>query len=208
MTLQGIDISNNNYQYLAGRDFYDIHAADFVIMKASEGKSYKDRNLDLYYNILHGSGDGRPDPEKLYGFYHYARPELGNSAVMEADNFLNKVFHHAGRAVYALDVEGDALKMPADHLDFWSLLWLSEVYRQTGVKPLLYISTSNTSRFPSCAAHDFGLWAASWGKKPTKKTISPWGIWAVWQKDDGGGRLDHDIFNGSADQFRKYTARG
>ena len=41
--LSGIDISNHQ----APMDYGDV---DFVIMKASEGKSYKDARLDQHYN--------------------------------------------------------------------------------------------------------------------------------------------------------------
>ena len=53
--INGIDISNNNWSYLATHDFAPVRDKDnFVIMKATEGITYKDRCVDLYYNILHG----------------------------------------------------------------------------------------------------------------------------------------------------------
>lgn len=200
--IKGIDISNHNYNYLKGRDWYDIKTAEFVIMKASEGLTFKDPCLDEYYDVLHGAKDGRPDPEKLYGFYHYARPERMNNPVREAQHFLSLVGHHAGHALFCLDVEGDALSMNQFYLNAWVETWCAYVIQTKKVRPLIYCSTSQTGRFPGAASLGCGLWAASWGKKPTKKSIAPWTLWALWQ--EGVNHLDLDSFNGSAEQFRKY----
>ena len=205
MVLNGIDISNHNNAYLRDRDYYDILAADFVIMKASEGITYRDSCLDHYYDILHGAKDGAPDPEKLYGFYHYARPDRYNSPAAEADHFLNLVSHHAGRALYALDVEGEALNMAENYLNAWVMIWLERVYVNTGVRPLIYCSASATNRFHSAAAADYGLWCAKWGsKKPTKNDIAPWKLCAIWQNGTTGGKLDTDRFYGGRDQWKAY----
>lgn len=48
---------------------------DGVMMKATEGKNFKDKSLDYFYDLLHGKRDGKPDKEKIYGFYHFARPD-------------------------------------------------------------------------------------------------------------------------------------
>lgn len=202
--LKGIDISNWNAQYLIQRDWYDLLTADFVIMKASEGLTYKDSCLDQYYNMVHGKTDGRPDPDKLYGFYHYARPERYNDPKKEAQHFLSLVGHHAGNAIYALDVEGEALKMAPNYLEAWVFLWLEEIRIRTGVKSLVYCSASVTNRFRLAAENDYGLWCASWDKKPTKKMIDPWKINAIWQNGTTNGHLDTDIFQGSAQAWKKY----
>lgn len=200
--LKGIDISNNNYHYLKSREWYDILVSDFVIMKASEGLTYKDPCLDEYYDILHGERDGQPDTKKLYGFYHFARPDNQNSPIAEAAHFLSYVQHHAGHCIYALDVEGDALSMNDMYLNEWVSIWCAYVIQKTGVKPLVYCSVSVTDRFKTAAEMGCGLWVASWGKKPTKKIISPWSIYAFWQNEVN--HIDYDIFNGSAEQFLKY----
>lgn len=205
--LKGIDISCNNWHYLASRDFYDLHAADFVIMKASEGKTFKDWRVDSYYNILHGAADGRPDSSNLYGFYHYARPE-NNDAFAEANHFLDLVFHHAGNAVFALDVEGAALQLPDVYLDEWVFEWAFHVFQQTGVTPMIYCSRSETKRFTKAANYSCGLWCASWGdRKPTKKQIEPWQLMAIWQDGTTNGHLDTDKFYGDADAWKAYCRR-
>lgn len=203
--LKGIDVSNHNYHYLKNREWYDLKSADFVIMKASEGLTYKDPCLDGYYDIIHGAKDGAPDPDRLYGFYHYARPENQNNPLKEAQHFLDLVGHHAGSCLYALDVEGDALRMSDFYLNAWVATWCAYVIQKTGVKPLIYCSASVTGRFKGAAEIGCGLWVASWDKKPNKKSIAPWSVYALWQS--GVDHLDRDIFNGSAEQFKKYCKR-
>ena len=207
--IKGIDISNHNWDYLSSINFAPLKDPTlFCIMKASEGATYKDRFLDHYYNIIHGSSDGRPDTERLYGFYHYCRPELNNSPTMEAFNFLRLVSHHAGHAIFALDVEGGALSLSKSRLDKWVAEWCRIVFEQTGVRPMIYCSASQTARFKTATEDDCGLWVAKWSsKKPTKKEIYPWPFWAVWQDGTTGGRLDTNYFNGDIETWRKYCAK-
>lgn len=189
--LRGIDISEH-------QKTFDPKAQDFVLIKASEGKSRKDSMLDRHYDRLHESRDGRPDPTKLYGFYHYARPERGNSAVAEADHFLSLVGHHRGHAVFALDWENAALRYSAD----WPLAWLRRVYAKTGVRPLIYMPASATGRYAAIARENFGLWVAHW--HVPSPAVRGWPFWAIWQTDADG--VDHDRFNGDRNAWRRYCA--
>ena len=195
--LRGIDISHHQKNL----DSKIITGADFVIMKASEGKSFKDPMLDKFYNLIHGSDDGLPDSNKLYGFYHYARPEK-NDPIPEAKQFVKLVRHHAGEAMYCLDWEGVATKYPVE----WILEWMSYVENETGVKPLLYVSESQVKKYQKVAERDYGLWVAKWSIR--KPNIKPWNIWALWQYTvDHKLNLDMDYFNGTAEQFKKYCRR-
>lgn len=203
--IRGIDISNNNWSYLSIAGFRPLlKREEFVIMKASEGATYKDPKVDLYYNIVHESQDGRPDPDRLYGFYHFARPDNCNLPRAEAANFLRVCGHHAGHAIFALDVEGKALQLSQDRLDAWVDEWTDYIIDHAGVKPVIYCSAAVTDRFPAAEKKSCGLWVASWSKKPTKTMIKPWSLWALWQDSTSGGYLDTDYFNGNAEQFRKY----
>lgn len=204
--IRGIDISNNNLDILSSMNFAPLKDETmFCIMKASEGRTYKDRFLDLYYNIIHGSADGAPDPDRLYGFYHFARPENMNTPMEEAYNFIRLIRHHAGYAVLALDVEAGALSLSQNHLDKWVYEWCRIVYETLGVKPMIYCSASQTKRFQKAASFDCGLWVAKWSKiRPTAKEIRPWEIHAIWQDGTSGGRLDTDVFNGNIESWRKY----
>lgn len=197
--LKGIDISR--YQEKLNKDF--ILSQDFVIMKATEGNKLKDKCLDQFYDLINGSKDGKPNKEKLYGFYHYARPEK-NDAITEAKFFLEKVGHHAGNALFALDWEGTALKYPYS----WALEWLDLIYENTGVRPLIYTSASETKNknIRMISDNNYGLWVAHWGVNKPK--FYNWPVYALWQyKVDMEMNVDLDYFNGTRDQFKKYCAR-
>lgn len=200
--LRGIDISNHNYNYIMQNDIDLCTYADFIIMKASEGVTYKDPHLDDFYDMIHGSHDGRPDPDRLYGFYHYARAEKNNPKA-EADQFLSLVGHHAGSCIFALDVEGAALSNPM--IDAWAYSWLLYVESKTNVRPLLYVSESEVKRFKTVCEGDYGLWVAKWSNGNKYPKVRPWQHWAAWQYQ--ASALDYDFFNGGVDTFRAYCKR-
>lgn len=178
--MQGIDISS--YQESKVMDGYD-----FVIIKASEGKNYKDEMLDAHYNYYSKRKDGKP-VKGYYGFYHYARPDLGNTPEVEADSFLNYVGHHAGKAIFALDWEGESLNYGAE----WPLKWLKIVRDKTGANPLFYTSSSheNSGKYNIIRDAGFPLWIADWSNTPT---LSHWPDYAIWQFS--GEYLDRDQTN-------------
>lgn len=184
MALYGIDISN----YQRSVD-YDAYA--FYIMKASEGRTYKDPMLDRHYNAVKAAG-------KLYGFYHYARPE-NNSMRAEVDHFLNLVGAHVGKAIFALDWEGNALKYGPDK----ALEWLDYFYALTGVRPLFYCSDSQTGRYAKVAQKNYGLWDAKYSSHgPVHRG---WNNIAIWQYS--GSPLDKNVFYGDANTWMKYAAK-
>lgn len=197
--LSGIDISHHNSNF---KDPACICKYDFVILKATEGRGYKDTYLKNYMNVL-TSSDKRP----LIGFYHFARPEINSNPWDEANNFLSVVNRYLDlKPVLALDVEARALTVP--FLDDWCVDFCTIIYQNTGIKPLIYCSSSETWRFKKCAAFGSGLWAAKWSDKISKKDIKPWDFWAIWQNSSSyilsGVRVDTDVFNGTREQFLKY----
>lgn len=201
MSLKGIDVSHWNESLILSMGTKWVSSFDFVIMKATEGITYCDKYMGKYVNMLF---EGKANP--LYGFYHFARPDKGNSAIAEADYFITRVSSYNGRALYILDVEAEALKVK--NLDQWVYDWAKTVYDKTGVLPLIYCSEAECKRFKKAAELGCGLWVAKWSeKKPTK--ISPWKFYAIWQyKVDKvfGHSLDLDLFNGTEEAFRKYCA--
>ena len=196
--LKGVDIS----RWQKGKiDKEFIDKQDFVIMKASEGKSSKDSMLDKWYDMVHGYSDGEPDQDKCYGFYHYARPEK-YTALEEAKNFLKLVRHHAGEAIFALDWEYKALDYPIER----AKEWMDIVYTETGVRPVIYIQGSKTKDCDIIAQANYGLWVAHWNA--TKPNIGAWDRWAIWQyKVDMNPNVDLDYFNGTKEQWKKYCRR-
>lgn len=195
--LKGLDLSRHNRNM---KDLNVLNSYDFIILKASEGATYRDSSVSFYLHYLR--------KDMLKGFYHFARPENGNSAKSEASNFLATILKYIdGQTILALDVEDGALR--ASDLDTWCFEFCKYVYDATGIKPLIYCSEAETKRFKKCADFDCGLWVAKWSlTKPSKKNIKPWEIFAIWQKTNkhivSGVQCDLDVFNGSREQYLKY----
>lgn len=192
--LRGIDISHHNK---AMKDLNKINDYDFVIMKATEGLFFRDPMVNQYTGIC----------KTLKGYYHYARAEK-NDPEAEAIHFYNVVENVANdRYIACLDIEGASFKNPL--IDIWALEFCKTFEKLKGYKPLIYTSSSELWRFPATAKWGAGLWVAKWGKQPTKKDISPWTLWAVWQYTSkhicSAVPVDGDFFNGSGDQFLKYS---
>lgn len=196
--IYGLDISHHNKNM---KDIRELNKFDFIIMKSSEGATYKDPALSFYLSIL--------NKNMLKGFYHFARPENGNSAKAEASNFLSSILKYMdGKSILALDVEAGALNYK--DLDKWVYDFCKVVYNATGIKPLIYCSEAECKRFKKAAAFGCGLWVAKWSiTKPSKTKIKPWEFWAIWQKSSNkivsGVRCDYNVFNGSKEQFIKYA---
>ena len=197
--LKGIDISRHNRNM---KNPADLNSLDFVIMKASEGATYRDSCVLFYNSIL--------DQDMLKGFYHYGRPDNGNSARSEASNFVSSILEYIDdETILALDLEDKALNVPC--LDDWALEFAKYVYSATGKIILIYCSRSEVYRFKRCAEFGCGLWIAKWSHiRPTKKQIKPFEVFAIWQDSNkykfSGQLVDHDLFNGTREQFLKYGA--
>lgn len=193
--LSGLDLSHHN---LNMKNRNDINKYDFIILKATEGRTYKDKSVSTWLNVL--------DKNKLKGFYHFARPENGNSPEAEAENFLNYIGKYIdGKSLLALDVEAGALRYK--DLDNWVNKWVKYVKEKTGVMPLIYCSEAETKRFKKVCEYGCGLWCAKWGNN-FPKSVNPWKLVAIWQKTDSfivsSVRCDFDQFNGTREQYIKY----
>ena len=206
--LKGIDIS----KWQAGINLPAIaNQIDFVICKATEGVGYTDKNCDGFYQQAKSLG-------KKLGVYHFARPDLGNSAVAEADYFVKETLGYHKKSILILDWEpaGNSINNVA-----WAKAWLDRVYEKTGVKPLIYMSASvmRDNDWSSVANADYGLWVANYGTNNgsaqevvfTKYPLKYWSFYALWQYTSKGrlkgynGNLDLNYFSGDQTAWDKYA---
>ena len=207
MTMNGIDIS------MWQRDInLSAVKADFVIVKATEGIGYVDRKCDSFYQQAKRLG-------KKLGFYHFARPR--NDAVREAQYFYNNTKNYFGEAIPILDWEAENKSDVA-----WAKRWLDEVYRLSGVKPLIYMSESvaNAYNWSSVANADYGLWVAKYrdnnpdynynmANAGTRPRVKWWKFYCMWQWTSTGrlngysGNLDCNVFYGDGTTWDKYAGK-
>lgn len=196
--LKGIDISNWQKDIINFGD--DV---DFVIVKATEGKSYVDPSCDKLYQLAKKCG-------KLLGVYHFARPD-NNDAVTEAEFFVKNIKGYINEAVLVLDYERNMNNVA------WAKTFLDKVKELTGIKPLLYISRSpvNQYDYSSIANADYGLWVADYGindgQEHTFPAIKHWKNFAIWQYTSKGkingynGNIDRNNFYGDKEAWLKYA---
>ena len=205
--LKGIDISNHQ----KGIDLSKVNC-DFVIMKATEGKSYVDPSCDTFFQQALSLG-------KKLGIYHFAN-NSDNTAEQEAEWFITNTRGYIGKAIPVLDWEDSGHTNDVA----WALKWLQLVEEAYGCKPLIYMSESvvNANDWSSVANANYGLWVAKYrdnnadynydmsnaGNKPSVKY---WSFYAIWQWTSSGrldgynGNLDCDEFYGDTTAWDKYV---
>ncbi len=202
--LNGIDIS----KWQNGIDLEKI-SVDFVIMKATEGVGYTDRLCDSFYQKAKSLG-------KKLGVYHFARPDLGNQAIDEADYFLQETKGYQKEAIFILDWESGNLGNVS-----WAKAWLDRVYESTGVKPFIYMSASVMRSYDwfSVASNQYPLWIANYGSNngianenvfrsyPFQywSTYTLWQYTSVGQLDGYANFLDLNYFNGDFSLWDQYV---
>ena len=209
MSLKGIDISNHQ----RGLDLSKIDC-DFVIIKATEGKSYVDPSCDNFFQKALSLG-------KKLGVYHFAN-NSDNTAQQEADWFIQNTRGYIGKAIPVLDWEDNI----TDNVP-WALEWLQRVEEAYGCKPIIYMSESVVNRhdWSSVANANYGIWVAKYrdnlpdynydmSKAGNMPSIKYWSTMALWQWTSTGrlngwnGNLDLDVFYGDATAWDKYLGSG
>lgn len=209
MSLKGIDIS----KWQQGMDLGAVDF-DFVVIKATEGKSYVDPSCDSFFQKALSMG-------KKLGVYHFAN-NPSNTAEQEANWFIENTKGYIGKAIPVLDWESKDTSNVA-----WALEWLQRVEQAYGCKPMIYMSESvvNRHNWSSVASANYGLWVAKYrdynpdynynmssaGSAPSVKywsTIAMWQWTSCGRLDGYNGNLDCDIFYGDASAWDAYVGNG
>ena len=184
----------------------------FAFVKATKGICYTDSKF--YTNMANGNSAG----VKL-GAYHFALPE-DNSAVSEANYFVNvaSAYIGAGYLPPVLDLEdpaGTCLNntlalsnfFSSSALTAWVQTFMTTVQNATGVKPILYTSSSIASYLNS-SLNGYKLWIANPGTSSSTPptNIGNWSTWAFKQYSWTGtvagiNPVDLDVFNGTLTDF-------
>ena len=184
----GIDISHWNLGVdLSSKDI------DFVIAKATEGVTLKDRCFREYMEKSIAN-------DKLIGMYHFM--SLKNP-IEQAKNFLDTIDKYIGQGILVLDYEWKCGNMLGG--SYGALQFLEYVKEQCGVKPLIYINKHylQTYDWNDVAKGDYGLWLADYTTAYTtlddrvkkSKNISPWNVQAIRQYTSKG------FINGDTTRF-------
>lgn len=203
--LYGIDISS----WQSNLDLSQINF-DFAIVKATEGTGYINPSCGKHVQQALNLG-------KKIGFYHYAQNGQ-HTARQEAEFFIKNCNGYFGKGVPVLDWE------EAVHDVQWALEWLQTVERETGVKPMIYMSESvvNAYDWSSVANAGYGLWVAKYrdyeldynydlSNAGAEPKVNYWQFYAMWQFTSSGrldgytGNLDCNVFYGDLAAWDKYA---
>ena len=201
-----IDISSHQ-QGISLPGLFDANPAlDGVIVKVSQGTGYVNPFAKEWLDWLTANG-------KPVGTYHYL-DMMGAEA--EARHYVESVRPWLGRAVLAIDYEESTLAKGTAYLK----ACLDEVYRLTGIRPLVYCSRSVTQaqNFNDIARTGYRLWMAQYADMATVNGFvdNPWHSGSVapfngyvMQQYTSCGRLngwdknlDFDKFFGNLDDWQ------
>lgn len=175
MSMNGVDIAS----YQAGIDFSEMPTTQFAIVKVTGGKDYVNSYAKAQIESAVNAG-------KLLGVYHYAR-ELTNPGTPEeeAKHFLSRAKQYVGKAIFALDWEATAVSLGPD----WAYKWLDYVYKETGVKALLYTGQWVCSHYDWSKVANAGhkLWLAQYA---TNSVVYGGYQKEPWRNGDVGAFLD------------------
>lgn len=201
-TVLGIDVSH--FQGNVNWNQIKQDGVLFAYAKATQGAYYTDPkykenwNNMAKYNLYKGA----------YHFYVYQ-----DDAKKQAEHFLNTISYSKLDLPPVIDLESGGLDGYADVATLQKdvMVWLNTVEKALGVKPIIYTNVSyantylNNSKFGT-----YELWLAEYTKgKPMVPNAWKTKGWSIWQRSESGlvkgvdGNVDHDIFNGDFDAFRK-----
>lgn len=199
-------ISGNDISKFQGAIDWNTYKnnSNFVIMKATEGVGYTDP-------LFKTNQDAARNVNLPLGYYHYARPDLGNTPEKEAQYFLDIIGELRDGEVMALDYE---VPKNQAHVE-WCKKWCEYVFNKTGTRPLMYMSESYVTGLDWSALVSFGsgLWIAKYLNNPTPDAsynTGKWGFAAMYQWTSKqvvpgiGPVVDGDVFYGDQATFKKY----
>jgi lysozyme len=197
--VHGIDISSYqekiNWKSLASmREGKDSIAISFVFIKATEGKTWRDkyfqRNWDetRKHNIIRGA-------------YHYYKPNIYSGD--QAKNFIKTVKLKKGDLPPVLDIE-EIGKHGVKNMRKGIKNWLNIVEKHYGVKPIIYTNYNFYHKYLSGKEfRGYKLWVAHYTNQPKV------GKWTFWQYSAKGiikninSKIAFSVLNDTVADLRK-----
>lgn len=193
-SIHGIDVS----RYQADIDFETLanqEYLDFVFVKATEGRTLKDKKFDQNWKAL-------KDNQIIRGAYHFYRPSV--TAKEQADLFIRTVALEKGDLPPVLDLEATDNRSKAIILKGVKI-WLEEIEKHYKVKPIIYVNHHFYYRYIEGNFDDYLIWLAAYRWQYPDVAA---GDWHFWQYTDQGkmqgieGDVDRNVFYGNWDDFQ------
>ena len=202
----GIDISRYQGEEMK---FLDVKKDQltFVICKATQGLAHIDPKFAYNWEEIKKKGFIR-------GAYHFYTS--ADDPLKQAGLFLKTVSSRlATDFPLIVDVEGGGVpsKQSKSFVQNRLIIFLKNIQKQTGRKPLIYTNNSTAKEYlqnPVFASYT--LWIANYNNIKQPQLPAAWNTktWLLWQKSEsyheGSFINDYDVFNGSPDKLRAYIS--
>ncbi len=199
--IHGIDLSeySGNVNFSNLKNEVDI---DFVYLRASAGKNYKDKNLERNYKNAISN-------EYLVGFYHYYR--FNEDPIKQADFFLSCIKNKQNTLPYVIDVEDWGNKSgnkPKKEISKEIELYIKHVKEKTNSEIIIYTNESGYNTYVSEKLDEFEIWICSF-----KRDVKINNHWLFWQYSHKGkykaieGWVDLNTFNGGEEEWKEFLKR-
>ena len=196
--VHGIDVS----RYQGTIDWTKVaeQNVDFVFIKATEGKTFRDSQFFCNWDALKQVGIRR-------GAYHFFRPKT--SPEEQAEQFIFMVDHEQGDLPPVLDVELlDGV--PPEQVVTSLKIWLDIVESSFRIKPILYTNMNFYNDHLAGHFEEYPLWIARYNRFFTP-SLSGKNQWDFWQYGNKGkiagidGDVDFNVFRGEIDDLEKLS---
>lgn len=189
---KGIDISH--YQHRIDWKEFEQNDLDFVLVKATEGASYKDSLFQHNWENL------APLP-LVRGAYHFFRPTV--TVTQQIQNFIEAVELNSGDLAPVLDIEvADGVASQKFVQDV--KIWLQYIENHYQIKPIVY-TYKNFYEQHLKGKIDNPIWLAYYNRRSAKDIP-----WVFWQYSDHGQikgietAVDLNVFVGDKKELLQY----
>lgn len=194
--VRGIDISAHNGQEI---DFEAVRRQGFrfVIIKASEGSSFKDRRF--YTNIARARRAGLK-----VGAYHFFRFDATGYA--QALNFLHSLRGQRLDLPVVIDIEQWTNPAERTQRVLSTLYTFIRHLEREGHRVMLYTNKDGWREYVEGRLVDFPLWIASMTEFDKPRD------WTLWQYSHRGrvegisGAVDLNVYNGTVEEWEQWCA--
>lgn len=192
--VRGIDISAHNGVV----DFDKVASVgmDFVILKATEGATFKDKNFTTNYRKARKAG-------LKVGAYHFFRFDVGG--YMQALNLMHSIKGRRLELPVVIDVE--EWSNPRDHTTHDILTRLQTMINTLeahGYHVMLYSNKDGFEKFFSQQFAHYPLWLCSFTGAPEAGNMRLWQFSHVGSVSGVDGKVDINTFNGSAAAWQQW----
>jgi GH25 family lysozyme M1 (1,4-beta-N-acetylmuramidase) len=204
-TVKGMDVS----YYEDSVDWDVAHAAgiDFAFIRATDGVQYIDPRFPAYWAGARAAG-------VIRGAYQFFRP--AEDPIAQADLLLERMGPlEPGDLPPVIDVEVSGNLTPAE-VAASVRAWVTHVTQKIGRVPIVYAGLYSWHDLTSSADLTTSpLWVAQYTTAPCPNIPVPWTRWMFWQYSStgtmpgvSGTALDLNVFNGTLEDLRAFTAPG